>query len=395
MPRFALAALLLACLTLPVQAAAFLPRTGDTVTIGPQERIQDDLYVSASTITIEGTIDGDLVAAGSTVTVSGTVTGDVLVMGGTVSISGTVGGTVRVGAGTLVVSGPIGKDLVAGAGTLTIGDGATIGRDAAIGAGTATLAGRLQRNLYAGTGELQITGSVGGDVVASVERLTISSSGSVAGSVRYTSEQEANVEQGARVGGPVQRLEPAERPGGQAGWKVLRWLRGLVAFFLLGLLWLLPFRRHTVRTVDALRTRPWHSLGVGAAVFFGTPLVALLLVFLGALVGGWWIGLLVLLVWLVVVLLGIPAAALFAGRWVLERAGKAQTALALRLVVGLILLWIVRVVPVLGALVLFAAMLFGLGALIVATARHYRAGSVEPAALGPTTPEPRSEQRSP
>ena len=39
-------------------------RSGDQVVIGPDDVIEDDLYVTASEILVEGTIRGDLVAFG-------------------------------------------------------------------------------------------------------------------------------------------------------------------------------------------------------------------------------------------------------------------------------------------------------------------------------------------
>ena len=49
---------------------------GREVIVGPGEVIEDDLYVGADTITIEGTIRGDLIAGGSEIIINGTVEGD-------------------------------------------------------------------------------------------------------------------------------------------------------------------------------------------------------------------------------------------------------------------------------------------------------------------------------
>src|SRR5437870_4762579 len=88
-------------LLLPAQALAADPRQGETVVVGPNETINDDLYAAGGTITIQGTINGDLVAAGSTITISGVVNGDVIAAGGTITISGPVRGSVRSGGGNL------------------------------------------------------------------------------------------------------------------------------------------------------------------------------------------------------------------------------------------------------------------------------------------------------
>src|SRR5687768_4284776 len=63
-------------------------RGGDQVVIGRDEVIDDDLYVAANTVTIDGTVKGDLVAFASQITINGTVMGDVLAAGQGVIING-------------------------------------------------------------------------------------------------------------------------------------------------------------------------------------------------------------------------------------------------------------------------------------------------------------------
>ena len=65
-------------------------RSGDQIVIGPDEVIEDDLYVTASEILMEGTIRGDLVAFGNTISVGGTVEGDLIAASQSVEIGGTV-----------------------------------------------------------------------------------------------------------------------------------------------------------------------------------------------------------------------------------------------------------------------------------------------------------------
>ena len=56
-------------------------RSGDSVVIGPDEVVDDDLYVTANNVVIDGTIRGDLVAFGQSITVDGTVEGDLIAAG--------------------------------------------------------------------------------------------------------------------------------------------------------------------------------------------------------------------------------------------------------------------------------------------------------------------------
>src|SRR5690606_24713078 len=74
--------------------------SADEVYILPRgEVIEDDLYVGAGEILIEGTVEGDLVATGGYIEVSGVVMGDVIAAGGGIVISGAVQDDARVAGG--------------------------------------------------------------------------------------------------------------------------------------------------------------------------------------------------------------------------------------------------------------------------------------------------------
>lgn len=77
----------------PAYATDF--RGGDTVVIGADEVIEDDLFVTGGTVTIDGIVRGDLFATGETVTVNGQVEGSLLISGRTLVLDGTVNGFSR------------------------------------------------------------------------------------------------------------------------------------------------------------------------------------------------------------------------------------------------------------------------------------------------------------
>ena len=65
--------ILIALMVLAPAAGAFEAMSGDTIVIGAGEVIEDDLYVGASTFTLNGTIRGDLIVAGCTLIINGVV----------------------------------------------------------------------------------------------------------------------------------------------------------------------------------------------------------------------------------------------------------------------------------------------------------------------------------
>jgi cytoskeletal protein CcmA (bactofilin family) len=321
-------------------------RTGNEVVIPADEQVVGDLYASAGTVRVEGTVQGDLVATGGTVTVTGQVGGDVIAGAGTVEISGQVAGDVRAGAGTITVDGSIGEDLLAGAGTLSISSGGEIGEDLVFGTGSTTLAGRVVGDVLGSTGSYDRTGEIGGTEDVSVDR-------------------------------GRERAEPA------AGDRILDAVRRFVVLLAIGSLlwWIVP--RSLEGPAAVLRGRPWASLGIGAvgvvgilaaflAIILSMILLSLLfgLVTLGELVGlvvftG--IVALVLLVFLVYVVFTYLAplvVAVWVGRLAFggESRGQRWSALAL----GAFVVTVLTALPAVGGWFGFLIVLFGLGAILLA-----------------------------
>ena len=117
-------------------------RGGDEIVIESDEVIDDDLYLAARIITVNGTINGDLVAAGSTVTINGVVRGDLIAAGQSIVISGDLQDDARLTAAiiTLKSSATIGDDLVAAGYSLETEPGSDVGGSMLFFGGQALLA---------------------------------------------------------------------------------------------------------------------------------------------------------------------------------------------------------------------------------------------------------------
>jgi cytoskeletal protein CcmA (bactofilin family) len=316
-------ALLAALLTLlllgvaPVTAAEF--RAGDRVTIAAGETAAEDVYIAAGTAVIDGSIQGDLTVAGGMVEVRGAVTGSVNVVGGDVTIAGTVDGAVRAAGGNVTISGRVGRDVVVAGGNVVITADATVGADVAGGVGRLEVGGTVNGDVLSGAGELVIRGRVAGSIDAQTGQLRIESGANVAGDVRYASEREAEIAEGAQIGGAIERSDPvvaANRPL-VAENPLTVFLGSLLALLLLG--WGLMLLRPSVVVGpgEELRTRPLTSLAAGLATWVGQFLVLIILVVLAAVVGQVAASLGgALLAPFFLVLLGVIAAVLLAQVWV-------------------------------------------------------------------------------
>ncbi|HVD51417.1 MAG TPA: hypothetical protein VNB51_05200 [Candidatus Udaeobacter sp.] len=369
----ALVALILALTPSPAAAADI--RQGQDITIGTSETIEDDLYAFGTNISINGTIHGDLIAAGSNISVDGTVTGDVIAAGNSIAIRGQVGGSVRAAGNMMVLDGKVTNDLLAAGNELTILSNGRVGRDVVVGATTATVTGQIGRDLQAGGTNVKIDGGVGGNVVASIEHLQLTDRATIGGNLKYTSKNEAQIANASSVKGSIERQtpEPGRAPlvTGPAA-LVVEWLKGLIGLLILGILVVFFFPGFARRAGEALVHSPWMTLAIGALVLVGLPIISVVFFAVGALIGGWWIGFVVLSLFVVVLALSIPIAAVGVGGAVL-RVARRPVPVWLALLIGLVVLLLVALIPILGGLVIFCALLFGMGATTVAVVGNRRA----------------------
>jgi hypothetical protein len=195
----------------------------------------------------------------------------------------------------------------------------------------------------------------------------------VPGGGDVVSQQAPVVASGATIGGSTKRLQTRtnwEGFGwvGRLGW----WLAVSVSTLVLGLLLVWLLERGAARILEAGRTRIGPAIGLGLLLFFGLPILAIiaLLTVVGIPLG---LGLLAAL--LLIYALGYSAAAWILGRSIL----RGPTAWAVAFLVGWAILRVLALVPILGGLVWFAAVVVGLGALAVAIWQARSANQAAPA----------------
>ncbi|WP_373048626.1 hypothetical protein [Vulgatibacter sp.] len=358
----------LALLLLPLPALAAELLGGDQVFVPADRVIDDDLYVAGGQVRIAGTIKGDLVVAGGEVIVEGTVEGDLLAAAGTLEVRGQVGRTIRAASSELNLHAPVGADVVVAANEIDLAPAARIGRDLLAAASEIRLAAPVARRAWLAAGEASLGGDIGGDVKATVAELEVGPV-SIAGDLVVPEDAEARISPDARIEGEVIRSEPvAKEPGPVAVAFFL--LRVLVGMWVLGALFTLAAPRWSERAAALQLERPGKTALTGIGALLLAPLAAALVFGLGLLVGGWWIGLILLALYLIALALAVPLAARAIGRWIAGRTGRQAWAWPIRLLVGLLVLVVLFAVPVLGGLVALIAVLFGLGGLILGCRRR-------------------------
>jgi cytoskeletal protein CcmA (bactofilin family) len=325
--------------TVPGLAAAE-PRAGGTVIVEAGETT-GDLEVFGGDIVIRGTVDGDLQAIGGNVRIVGTVTGSVDATAGNVFVGGTVEG-----------------DLRGAAGHVQIAEGSAVEGD-----------------LEAGAGSVLIAGSVGGNARIGAESITLDPAAAIGGSLEY--EGTLNRADGAQVAGGVTQVSNLGLGAGPIPQvaEIVFSVYFLLVNIVVGAILLLAFPRFSEGLVDRTVERPGITglLGVGTLVAGPLVLVLVALTIVGiplSLVG---IAAYVLAIWL-----GIVYGRYVLGAWVLSLADVENRWLAL--LVGMLGMFVVTRIPVLGGIADLAVLVWGLGALalgLYAAFKRGRAGGEE------------------
>ena len=232
-------------------------------------------------------------------------------------------------------------------------------------------------------GDVRVNGRVRSDVTSLNGRVVLGPDAFVGGDV--VSKDAARIADGAHVGGDIDRARDRFALGrlGTVG-RVFLWIAMTISSFLLGAILLLVTPRGTDAVANAGRTAIGPAIGLGFAAAFGIPLVGVLLT---VTLLGLPLGLALLFALGLIYGSAYALGALIVGRLVVRRPERRWLAF----LAGWGALRVLAVVPVLGFLVLFAAVVYGLGALVVAVLRARRSGdnADRPAdAPGATPPAP-------
>jgi hypothetical protein len=236
--------------------------------------------------------------------------------------------------------------------------------------GSSTVDGTVNGSLTAFDAPVTISGRVVGDVVVFNGRVELARGANVTGDV--VSQDAPVVASGATIGGTTRRVQTNVNWDG-FGWagRLAWWLAVSISTLLIGLALLWLIGRGATRIVDTGRTRIGPSIGWGLLAFFGLPILAIIAL---VTIVGIPLGLGVLAALALIYTLGYTATAWIIGRRIL----RAGTPWILAFLLGWGILRVLALIPIVGGLIWFAAVVFGLGALTVTIWRARSTGQATP-----------------
>jgi hypothetical protein len=348
-------------------------RNGDTVIIASGDEVNDDLYIVANRITINGTVNGDVLCVGDTINVNGKINGSVIALGSTVRIDGEVTHALRIAGANIDIGGNIGSDVVVAGDSIDLAEAAKVGRDLVFAGRSINIDNAVGRGITGYADTIDINNQVTGDVNIGVTQLTIASTAKIQGDLIYVSDNEAVIRAGAQIGGTTTHNLPKERKSTYMdfftwgpGFGVWTWSR-IIAFLMTlvaGSLIILIAPKRATAVAEAIKRKPLSSLGWGAVILFATP-IAVLITFITII--GIPVGLIGLLVYGLAIYLAQIAVGLFIGYWIIGRFSTANSRGVLigSFALGFSILTLVKLIPYIGFPVWLATVLFGIGAMVM------------------------------
>lgn len=351
-------------LAVSVVDAQSVVRSGDTVSIAEDQVIEGDFYSAANIINVSGEVSEDALLVGGQVTVNGASGDDLLIVSGQTDIHGTVGDDLRIVAGEVTIAEPVMGDVFVAAGTVHILSTASIAGDLLMYAGQATVEGSVGGDVMGTVENLRIDAAVAGDVDVTVTQLTLGDRAAVNGSVRYVSHELAVLAPNHMVGGDVLRNDPV-LPGTDMTVKAAL-IPVLVLLFSV-LVWYLVSRRSLRTVVSRAVVRSPRPVLLGVVTLLVMPFVTAVLLFS---VLGTMVGIISVLGYMLLVLLGMVAVPAILGQLLLKVFNQPNAQLSLlSLVVGVVGVSLLMLLPVLGQVLILALLLVAMGAMVDALIR--------------------------
>jgi len=339
-----------------VYAKVITEKEGD-VTIAKTEIINDDLFIGAKSVTLDGTVNGDVFIGAQSIKIGGTVNGNVHTAAKTIDVSGVIRGNMYAGAQNILVTGSkIGGSLLLGGASLNIDKDSVIGGSILAGAESLMIDARVTRNVFAGTGNLNIGSGtqIGKDLYYAVgeNKATISPEAVIIGATHVSemkTPDNTNVDVVSMKKGAL-KIMAATKVG-----MTIIWFLGAL---LVGFVYMKLAEKQFSQTAGIVSGSFWKSLGLGflVAMAFIPAVIILCMTFIGLPLAG-----LAVLLFLLYSCLAGTVVARALGTTLLKANKKAPVFGAFAL--GLLLIKVVELIPFVGFFTTLVVFWSGFGAL--------------------------------
>jgi hypothetical protein len=352
---FILPALLL--LLSPAFAHAQTVESGRVITLSTSTPA--NAYLAGGQVTVNAALPADLCAAAGTITVTAPIAGDALLAGGTVELQKPVNGDARIAGGRVLVDDTVKGDLMAVGGLVTVSGKPT---DAYIGGGTVEMTDGANGPVTIYGADVYLSGEFYGNVnVVASDRVSLADNTVIHGSLRYNAPEQAEIPSSANITGGVAYTgaEPylptpqQAKTFALAGFWVFILVRITAALVATGLIAGI-FPMLTDRVVESTLTRsPERFILLGLLGFGGFVVAPILFILLVISFVGIGVSLVLGAAYLLFLLLAYIYGSVLAGAIVMRWIFKNTNVTWRTAILGVIILYVVGIIPYIGTLIRF------------------------------------------
>lgn len=350
----------------------------EPVEIGKDEVINDDLFVGAERVEINGIINGDVYAGAETVRIGGVINGNLHVGAGSFYLNGKVLNSVYVGAGNVNLTGAtVGNSLIVGAGNVNVDENSLIGGSIIAGSGTINLNAPVKRNVFIGAGNVDLNSKIDGEVRLGGGSISIGPKTKIAKDFYYAvndDQKGINISESAAISGKVQKMESKiavkkdfELPKREltGAFKAVGAAVNIFSFIgalLVGLLALKLYPKVFSVSSDFVSKAFFKSLGLGflIAIVAIPALLVIALTGIGFPLAGVILLLLILALYFSKIVVGLSL-----GVWLSEKFNWKKMSTYMMFVFGLVVVYLLKALPYIGFVFSLVFLWSGLGALVM------------------------------
>ncbi len=324
-----------------------------------------------------------LIAVAGTVNLTHDTPGSAIVLAGQANLGGRIDNFAMVSAGRINFNANVNKIAVLFGGNINSAPNSVMQQGGFIIGGDINLTGHVDHDITVIGGKVNLGGHFNGNVDVVAGQLVVSPNTQINGELHYVSAGRVNISSRAKIAGGTAKVNPNQLAKQQQS-KVsskFQWVGWVIQFVqLLVVLMILNFmcRATAYNIKTTLCNRPLVCLGMGALVvivgFIAVPILV-------ATVIGTFFALLWGLIYMTLLLLGYLYVAQSVGLLLMRCIGRGSSEhmtggywiTLLAAAVGLIIIMLLGCIPVVGMWLVFASVLFGVGALVCTLSGHCRA----------------------
>jgi len=357
----------LALLSVPAQAIHFA--TTNVYAVSTNETLAEEQWIYTKDAEVNGHLKNDLfLAAANQITLGGTFDANVWGTAANIKLTGKIKRNARLAAQTVQISGHIGGNLIAVGNTLKVAPTATLGGNLKLWGNSIILEGTTQGDVsITASRVVTLSGTINGNVTIVAPEIIVQRNTRIDGNLTYTANKELVPAEGIVAGKFTRALPPATPVFSLV--RLQHHFIGLFATLLVGMLLLTLFPMTMVMSTQTVRAVPWRCLWVGALCLIILPVLAL--TSLSSRVGIP-LGILTFGIWLFMAYSSQVIMGLVIGSLILRRPNTAIRHIVLSLFTGLAIIYLLTAIPAI-AFSMFAAIIsMGSGSIFLSLIQRRR-----------------------